>query len=72
MKAKEIRKATKNMKFETAVEFIKNLGFELMLNENLAYCKSWSVNNNKEISYISCYMSDLESKMATVKFVFNI
>lgn len=71
MKAKEIRKATNKMKFETAIEFIKNLGFELNLNENNSFCKSWSVNNNKEITYISCTISDLESRMADVRFVFQ-
>jgi len=71
MKAKEIRKATKNMKFETAINFIKNLGFELILNENNIFCKSWSINNNKEITHIFCTMSDLENKNADVTFVFN-
>jgi hypothetical protein len=71
MKAKEILKATKNLSFENGVYFIKNLDLELELQENLPFLKSWSVKNNPEFHRISCYMDDLITKNADVKFSFN-
>jgi hypothetical protein len=71
MKAKQIRTATKNLSFENAIYFIENLGFELEQQQNLSFCKSWSVKNNKEFFRISCTMNDLIIKNADVKFCFN-
>lgn len=71
MKAIEILKATKNLSFENGVNYIQNLGLELELQENHVFLKSWSVKNNPEFHRISCYMDDLITKNADVKFSFN-
>ena len=70
MKANQIRKATSTMTFENAISYIQNLGLELTPSENYPFCKSWSVNNNKEIFRISCSLKDLFSDSADVKFCF--
>jgi hypothetical protein len=71
MKAKEIRKATKNLSFENGINFIENLGFDLELIQNFNFCKAWSVKNNKEIYYIFCTMSHCENMKANITFLFN-
>ena len=70
MKAKQILTATKKMTFTQAVEYVKNIGLELILSENRPFVVSYEVKNNKEISRVSIYMKTLDCKMADVKFCF--
>jgi hypothetical protein len=70
MTTKEILTATKKMTFNQAVTFIKNIGLELTLSENMPFLVSYEIKNNNQISRISIYMKTLECKMADVKFSF--
>jgi hypothetical protein len=70
MKATQIKKATKQMTFNEANEFIKSLGFELVLIQNLPFAKMWEVKNNTEFSHISNTLKGLENNLSMVKFAF--
>lgn len=76
MKAKEIRKATKNLTFKQAEKFITNIGFELELQYDYGFSKRWSVKNNNEIhaislNYIAEINTDYENFKSDVLFCFN-
>ena len=71
MKAKQIKDATKKMTFKQANNFIESLGFELELQENYPFMKSWGVKNNNEFFRITNYMGNLVTHNSEVKFNFN-
>lgn len=76
MKAKEIRKATKNLTFKQAEKFIINIGFELELQYDYGFSKRWSVKNNNEINaisldYIPNANTEFENFKSDVLFCFN-
>ena len=71
MKSNQIKKATKNMSFESANHFIENCGLELILISNSKFSKMWDVKNNKEITHICNDLYSLTDNKSDVKFVFN-
>lgn len=70
MKANQIKKLTKKMSFTNANIFIESLGFELELQENYPFMKSWSVKNNNEIFRITNYLDNLTNNNSDIKFCF--